>query len=83
MGQADEVGLGSLSSALSAFDVIPLLPMALTGTAWSEGETLIISGDGTRDLEGEGDSGALYLAERLSGERNDTELWGGRVAPER
>ena len=56
------------------------MPKELTDKVLSEGETLIISGYGTRDLEGEGDSGELYLAEQLYRDRNDAEFWGGNIS---
>ena len=80
MGQSDDIGLVFLKRPVDTVEVIPVLPKALTDTALSEGSGFFITGYGTRDLEGEGDSGALYGAEQLYRDRTDAEFWGGNVS---
>ncbi|MGB0591716.1 MAG: S1 family peptidase [Myxococcota bacterium] len=80
MGQSDDIGLVFLKRPVDTVEVIPVLPKALTDTALNEGSGFFITGYGTRDLEGEGDSGALYGAEQLYRDRTDAEFWGGNVS---
>ena len=80
MGQGDDIGLVILSRPVDTLEVIPILPPSLTDSVLSEGKGFIVSGYGSRDLEGEGDSGVLYTAEQRYRDRTDAEFWGGNLS---
>jgi uncharacterized protein (TIGR03382 family) len=80
MGQGDDIGLVILKRPVDTMDVIPVLPQSLTDTVLSEGKGFTISGYGTRDLEGMGDSGVLYTAQQVYRDRTDAEFWGGNIS---
>jgi secreted trypsin-like serine protease len=80
MGQGDDIGLVVLKRPVDTVDVIPVLPQSLTDTVLSEGKGFTISGYGTRDLEGMGDSGVLYTAQQIYRDRTNAEFWGGNIS---
>lgn len=77
LGKDNDIAIYILQSAID-FPVVPVLPPSLVESAMTEGRTIIVTGYGTIEDQGEA-SGVLYTAETSLGKVVEFEFFAGGI----